>query len=295
MAKSPPTGAAPWMITAMPMVFVFLWSTGFLGAKFGLPYVEPFTFLLIRFVLVSAILLAASAAFSAPWPQSWGAVGHIAVAGLLVQAAYLGGVFSAIDAGLSAGFAALIVGLQPVLTALFAGPLFSETITRRQWTGIALGLIGLLMVLGPRLGLNAINYTGMGFAAIGLFGITAGTIYQKRFCADMDLRSGSAIQFISAGIVIGLLAVTTESMEVQVTGELIFAVTWLVIVLSIGAITLLTILIRRGAASKVASLFYLVTPVTALLAFFMFGEALGPIELAGIVVTSIGVFLVVRN
>lgn len=295
MVDKPSPGPSPWMLAAMPGVFVFLWSTGFLGAKFGLPYVEPLTFLSIRFVLVSAILLAASLLFSAPWPKSPQAFGHIGVAGVLVQAGYLGGVFSAIDAGLSAGFAALIVGLQPVLTALFAGPLFGETINRRQWAGITLGMVGLLMVLGPGLGLSAISYSGMGFATIGLLGITAGTLYQKRFCADMDLRSGSAIQFMSAGIVIGLLALTTETMEVRWTGELIFAVAWLVIVLSIGAITLLSILLRRGAASKVASLFYLVTPVTALMAFFMFGETLGPIELAGIAVTSIGVFLVVRD
>ena len=284
-----------WAIAAMPGVFVFLWSTGFIGAKFGLPYIEPLTFLAIRFALVSTVLVAVSFAFSAPWPGDLRSFGHIVVAGLLVQSAYLGGVFTAIHAGLSAGIVALIVGLQPILTAIFAGPLFGEVIGRRHWMGIILGLVGISVVLLPGLKLGGADIPAMLLAGIGLVGITAGTLYQKRYCADMDLRSGSAIQFLASAVLMAGLAIGLETLVIQWTSELIFALTWLIFVLSIGAISLLFILIRRGAASKVVSLFYLVPPVTALLAFFMFGETLSGVELGGMIVTAFGVYLVLTS
>ena len=279
----------------MPAVFVFLWSTGFIGAKFGLPFAEPFSFLAVRMAVVAVLLILIALAFKAPWPKDWRSVFHVAVAGLLVQGAYLGGVFASIDAGLSAGLSALIVGLQPALTACVVGPLLKERVTPRQWLGVLLGFVGVVLVVANRIEVGAGAWTGIGLAAIALLGITAGTLYQKRFCADMDLRSGSAIQFSVTCLAMTGLAFALESREIQWTGEFVFAVAWLVVVLSLGAVTLLYILIKRGAAAKVASLFYLVPPVTALMAFFLFDERLGAQELIGMGIVVAGVALVTRE
>ncbi len=279
----------------MPAVFVFLWSTGFIGAKFGLPFAEPFSFLAVRMAVVAVLLILIALAFKAPWPKDLRSVFHVAVAGLLVQGAYLGGVFAAIDAGLSAGLSALIVGLQPALTACVVGPLLNERVTPRQWLGVLLGFVGVVLVVANRIEVGAGAWTGIGLAAIALLGITAGTLYQKRFCADMDLRSGSAIQFSVTCLAMTGLAFALESRDIQWTGEFIFAVAWLVVVLSLGAVTLLYILIKRGAAAKVASLFYLVPPVTALMAFFLFDERLGAQELIGMGIVVAGVALVTRE
>ncbi len=279
----------------MPAVFVFLWSTGFIGAKFGLPFAEPFTFLAVRMAVVAVLLILIGLAFKAPWPKDLRSVFHIAVAGLLVQGAYLGGVFAAIDAGLSAGLSALIPGLQPALTACVVGPLLKERVTRRQWLGVLLGFVGVVLVVANRIEVGAGAWTGIGLATIALLGITAGTLYQKRFCADMDLRSGSAIQFSVTCLAMTGLAFALETREIQWAGEFIFAIAWLVVVLSLGAVTLLYILIKRGAAAKVASLFYLVPPVTALMAFFLFDERLGVQELIGMGIVVAGVALVTRE
>jgi len=279
----------------MPAVFVFLWSTGFVGAKFGLPFAEPFSFLAVRMAIVAVLLILIALAFKAPWPKDLRSVVHVAVAGLLVQGAYLGGVFAAIDAGLSAGMSALITGLQPALTACVVGPLLKERVTPRQWLGVLLGFVGVVLVVANRIEIGAGAWTGIGLATIALFGITAGTLYQKRFCADMDLRSGSAIQFTVTCLAMTGLAFALESREIQWTVELIFAIAWLVVVLSLGAVTLLYILIKRGAAAKVASLFYLVPPVTALMAFFLFDERLGVQELIGMGIVVAGVALVTRE
>ncbi len=279
----------------MPAVFVFLWSTGFIGAKFGLPFAEPFSFLAVRMAVVAVLLILIAIAFKAPWPRDLRSVFHVAVAGLLVQGAYLGGVFAAIDAGLSAGLSALITGLQPALTACVVGPLLKERVTPRQWLGVLLGFVGVVLVVANRIEIGAGAWAGIGLAAIALFGITAGTLYQKRFCADMDLRSGSAIQFTVTCLAMTGLAFALESRDIQWTVELIFAIAWLVVVLSLGAVTLLYILIKRGAAAKVASLFYLVPPVTALMAFFLFDERLGVQELIGMGIVVAGVALVTRE
>ena len=279
----------------MPAVFVFLWSTGFVGAKFGLPFAEPFSFLAVRMAIVAVLLILIALAFKAPWPKDFRSVFHVTVAGLLVQGAYLGGVFAAIDAGLSAGLSALITGLQPALTACVVGPLLKERVTPRQWLGVLLGFVGVVLVVANRIEVGAGAWTGIGLAAIALLGITAGTLYQKRFCADMDLRSGSAIQFTVTCLAMTGLAFALESRDIQWTGEFIFAVAWLVVVLSLGAVTLLYILIKRGAAAKVASLFYLVPPVTALMAFFLFDERLGVQELIGMGVVVVGVALITRE
>ena len=282
----------------MPGVFVVLWSTGFIGAKFGLPYAEPFTFLSLRFIAVIALLAGVALATRAPWPRQPQLLGHLAVSGLLVHAVYLGGVFAAIRAGLPSGITALVVGLQPVLTALVAGKVLGERVSGRQWGGLSLGLAGVGMVLSTRLtgvDVAALPWRGLGFAAASLVGMTAGTLYQKRFCTGMDLRTGAVIQYAAAGLLIAPVAALTETMRVQWTAEFVFALGWLVVVLSVGAISLLMTLIRMGEAARVASLFYLVPPVTAMMAWALFDEQLGVMGLAGMAVAAAGVALVVRR
>jgi drug/metabolite transporter (DMT)-like permease len=282
-------------LAAMPAVFVLLWSSGFIGAKYGLPYAEPLTFLLLRFVLVAVLLMVFSFATKAPWPRSGTEIGHIAVAGLLVHAGYLAGVFCAIHQGVSAGVIALIAGLQPVLTAAAASPLLGEQVSGRQWFGFALGLIGVALVVSGKLALGAGSLFGYALALVALLCITAGTLYQKRFCSGMDLRTGAVVQFAASAALMLVLAPLLETMQIRWSREFIFALAWLVCVLSLGAITLLFMLIRRGAASRVSSLFYLVPPVTALMAYIAFDERLSPSGAAGMVVTVTGVALVLRR
>jgi drug/metabolite transporter (DMT)-like permease len=284
--------------SAMPGLFVLLWSTGFIGAKYGLPYVEPFTFLALRFALVIVLLGAVVALTRAPWPHSPRLAGHLAVSGLLVHAVYLGGVFAAIHRGVPSGLVALVAGLQPLLTAVVAGKLLGESVSPRQWLGLGLGLVGVVMVLATRLAgvsLAGFGWDGMLFAGAALLGITAGTLYQKRFCTGMDLRTGTLIQYGAALAAMLPVAWACETMAVRWSPAFGFAMAWLVLVLSLGAISLLMTLIRLGEAARVASLFYLVPPVTALLAFLLFDEVLTPLGLAGMATTAAGVAMVVRR
>ncbi|PWC48372.1 DMT family transporter [Azospirillum sp. TSA6c] len=285
------TGGQTWL-RLMPGLFVLLWSTGFIGAKYGLPYVEPLTFLLIRLGLVAVVLALVALASRAPWPKDWATAGRIALAGLLVHGVYLSGVFLAIAHGLPAGVTALIVGIQPLLTAALSGPLLGERVSGRQWVGLLLGLAGVGLVVREKLSVDAEHLIGIGYAMAALVGITLGTLYQKRHGGGMDLRSGTAIQYAATAVVLAVVAPLTETMQVQWTGEFIFALLWLCFVLSVGAIFLLFALIRRGAAAKVASLFYLTPPVTALVAWMLFGEKLGVAALAGMAVAVCGVALV---
>jgi drug/metabolite transporter (DMT)-like permease len=278
-----------------PVVFVFLWSTGFIGARLGTPYAEPFTFLAVRMAIASVLLLLLALALKAPWPTSLRQAGHIAMAGLLVHGAYLGGVFSAVALKVPVGQVALIAGLQPILTAWLAKPLFGEQVSARQWTGMLLGFIGVALVVWSKAGTDVASPAGLAFSARALLGITAGTLYQKRFCGGMDLRSGGVIQFASSGLVFWFCALALESRNIAWSGAFIFALGWLTLVLSLGAISLLYVLIRRGASAKVASLFFLTPPVTAMMAFVLFGEQLTLTALAGMAVTAAGVALVVRG
>ncbi len=292
--RQQPAKPSPW-VAMTPALFVGLWSTGFIGAKLGMPYAEPFTFLLMRFLIVVALLAMAALAVRAPWPRSWTEVRHGAVAGVLIHGIYLGGVFAAIDHGVPAGIAALIVGLQPLLTAVASGPYLGEPIAPRQWLGVLIGLVGVALVVSEKLSFDGGALAGVGFAFAALLGITVGTLYQKRHGAGMNLFTGSAVQFTAAGLLMLVAAATFETMTVEWTGEFAFALGWLVVVLSLGAITLLYLLIRRGAAAKVASLFYLVPPVTAVMAFALFGETLGPLAIAGMVTAVVGVALVTKG
>lgn len=289
-----PQPAGRGLVEAMlPLFFVLLWSTGFIGAKFGLPYAEPLTFLTLRFATVFCLMLVLAVLLRAPWPAMPAQWFHIGVSGLLVHGVYQAGVFTAISNGLSSGITALVVGMQPLLTALVAGVLLGERVRRAQWGGLALGFVGVAMVVQGKVGnMPADAISGMlGPALMALLGITAGTLYQKRFCSAFDLRTGSVLQFLPCLLVVGTLAAFTESMTVQWTGEFMFALGWLVLVLSLGAVTLLNLLIRKGGAVNVASLFYLTPPATALIAWAMFGETLNGLALAGMGVAVLGVWL----
>ena len=277
-----------------PFLFVFLWSTGFIGAKYGLPYAEPLSFLLTRYGFVIALMTVIALATHAPWPREPVQWLHIAVSGLLVHAVYLGGVFVAIKHGLPAGVTALVVGMQPLLTAFGAGWLLGESVSGRQWAGLALGFVGVGLVVSGKFGDGAALGPMLIPALVALLGITAGTLYQKRFCAAFDLRTGSVIQFIPTAIVTALAVALFEDFRISWTPAFVFALGWLVLVLSIGAISLLNLLIRSGSAVNVASLFYLTPPMTALIAWAFFGEILTLTATLGMLLAVSGVYLVAR-
>ena len=277
-----------------PFLFVFLWSTGFIGAKYGLPYAEPLSFLLTRYGLVIGLMAVIALATRAPWPKEPVQWLHIGVSGLLVHAVYLGGVFVAIKHGLPAGVTALVVGMQPLLTAFGAGWLLGEKVDGRQWAGLGLGFVGVALVVSGKFGDAAALGPMLIPALIALLGITVGTLYQKRFCAKFDLRSGSVIQFVPTAIVTAIAVALFEDYRIEWTGEFSFALGWLVLVLSLGAISLLNLLIRSGSAVNVASLFYLTPPMTALIAWGFFGEILTLTATLGMLLAVSGVYLVAR-
>lgn len=288
------TSSASPLAALYPLLFVALWSTGFIGAKFGLPYVEPLTFLAVRYAAVLVLMGLVVWHTRAPWPATLRECGHIAVTGVLVHAVYLGGVFIAISHGLPAGVAAIVVGLQPLLTALGAGWLLREKVRATQWAGLAAGFAGVALVVAHKVAAGAglaTLWTLLFPVAVALLAITAGTLYQKRYCPSFDLRTGSLIQFIPSLVLTGLAAAATETMHIEWTGSFVFALAWLVLVLSLGAVTLLNVLIRSGTAVNVASLFYLVPPCTALVAWALFGETLTGLALAGMGLTVFGVWL----
>ncbi len=281
------------MQAAFPLLFVFLWSTGFIGAKYGLPYAEPLSFLLTRYGLVITLMLLIALATRAPWPKDRAQWLHIGISGVLVHAVYLGGVFVAIKHGLPAGVTALVVGMQPLLTAFGAGWLLGEKVSARQWGGLALGFVGVGLVVSGKLGDAALGPMLIP-AVIALIGITAGTLYQKRFCAKFDLRTGSVIQFVPTALLTAIAVACFENYRIEWTGDFLFALGWLVLVLSIGAISLLNVLIRNGSAVNVASLFYLTPPTTAVVAWVVFGEQLTLTAALGMAIAVSGVYLVAR-
>jgi drug/metabolite transporter (DMT)-like permease len=281
-------------VAAAPMLFVFLWSTGFIGAKYGLPYAEPFTFLAARMGFVVVLHLLVVWIAQVPLPTLTQA-GHSVVTGLLVHGLYLGGVFVAISQGVPAGISALIPGLQPILTSTLANWWLGEKVGRAQWLGLALGLIGVALVLHDRALIGsgtAIGWTG---SVASLLGIALGTLYQKRHGSAIDWRSGNLVQYAAAATVFAVLAFAFETRAIQWTAHFVFALSWLVLVLSFGAVGLMYWLIRHSAATGFASLFYLVPVVTALLAYLLFGETLDKVAIAGMAICATGVFLVNRS
>jgi drug/metabolite transporter (DMT)-like permease len=273
-----------------PLVFVLLWSTGFIGARLGLPHAEPLTFLLIRYIAVIGCMTLVAVATRAPWPSKPEAWFHIGVAGLLLHGVYLGGVFLAISKGLSAGVTSLVVGVQPLLTAVGAGWLLHDTVLNRQWLGLLFGLLGVGLVVFGKVG-SGLEVDALWPAIAALLGITAGTLYQKRFCPPFDWRTGAVAQFLPTAVGTWIVAMFTESFRVEWTSEFAFALGWLILVLSIGAISLLNWLIRHSNAVNIASLFYLVPPCTALVAWLLFDEGFSGLALVGMALTVWGVYL----
>jgi drug/metabolite transporter (DMT)-like permease len=282
------------MIATAPMLFVLMWSTGFIGARYGLPYVEPMTFLAVRMVFVVAIMTLIAVIAGARWPDAK-EIAHSLAAGSMVHGLYLGGVFTAISHGVPAGISALIPGLQPILTSTIANRFMGEKVRPLQWLGLVLGLVGVLMVLHDRRMVAEGSLLGWTASFVSLIGITLGTLYQKRFCGMIDWRTGNTVQYIGAGGLFWIGAFVFETRVIHWSGELIFAMAWLVFVLSIAAVALMYWLIRRTAATRFASLFYLVPAFTALLAYFLFGERLDALSIAGIGVCAVGVVLASRG
>jgi drug/metabolite transporter (DMT)-like permease len=291
MPKSPSTPSLTDIaIFAAPGVFLVLWSSGFIGSKMGTPYAEPMTFLAIRMVAVVALLGVIVLVTRPAWPDRAG-LGHSAVVGLLVHGCYLGGVFVAIANRMPAGLVALIVALQPVLNSTLANRLLGEQVTPRQWLGLVLGIVGVYFVVEGRTEGEG-NLTAWIGASVALLGITAGTLYQKRFGGSIEWRTGFLVQYAASAAVFALAAFAFETREVQWTAPFIFAVVYLVFVLSFGAIWLFYFLIRRTATSRVVSLLYLMPPLTALMSWALFDERLAPLALIGMAVCVAGVALV---
>ena len=280
-------------IKAMPVVFVLIWSTGFIVARFGMPQSPPMKFLALRYALSILCFLPWIVLAKVPWPVKRVQWRHLAVTGVMMHACYLGGVWSAVKAGMGSGLVALIVGLQPVLTAFWLSSRGGR-ISRRQWAGLMLGFLGLVMVVSRKFGSGGeAHWLTMALAIAALIGITIGTLYQKRFVAPCDVRTASVIQLIAALLVtLPLTLLETEAIHWNV--DLLGAMAWSVLALTLGGSSLLYLLIQRGAAASVTSLMYLVPPCTALMAWLLFAEPITAITIAGTLITAVGVSLVVR-
>ena len=286
-------GADSGLIRAMPALFVLIWSTGFIVARFGMPFSPPMKFLLVRYVLSIACFLPWIYLARVKWPANRAQWMHLAITGMFMHAGYLGGVWAAVKAGMGSGLSALIVGLQPVLTAFWLTSRGGQ-IARVQWLGLVLGFVGLVMVVSRKFGQGGeADWINMAFAVGALFSITIGTLYQKMFVAPCDVRTANAVQLLAAALVTLPLALL-ESESIQWNAGLAGAMAWSVLALTLGGSSLLYLLIQRGAAASVTSLMYLVPPTTAFLAWLLFSEPITAMTIAGTVLTAFGVSLVVR-
>ncbi len=278
-----------------PPLFVLIWATGFIVARFVAPYAEPLTFLLVRYLLAILVLGAIVVAARAPWPKRGRDWINALVAGVLLHGFYLGGVFWSVKHGLPAGISALVAGLQPLATAVLAGPLLKERVSPRKWLGIGIGFIGAALVVAPKLGDGGVPALPLFVCLLGMVSITLGTVWQKRTGTNLDLRVNATIQYIGAAGVTLPLVLLLEEGQIEFTWPLIGAMAWAVLGLSIGAIGLLLFLIRQGAVVGVATLLYLVPPVAALMAFGLFGESLSLIQMLGMACAAFGVALASRS
>lgn len=280
----------------IPILFVVLWASGFIGTRYAMPWSEPFSFLTVRFLLAGVILLLLVLLMHRRRVEARQAA-HALVVGTLVHGAYLGAVFWAIRNGMPAGLSALIMGLQPLITAVLAGLVLGEKILPRHWAGLIVGLVGIVIVLGPRIGdaIGGVTTATITACLVGMVSISVGSVWQKRFLAGGDLLVVTVWQYVGATIMMAAFALAFETGQFVLTGELVFAMAWLVLVLSIGAIFLLMRMIREGEMAKVSSLFYLVPAVTALMAWAIFDETLTALQLFGMVVTTAGVALATRR
>jgi drug/metabolite transporter (DMT)-like permease len=289
-----------WFTASAPLIFVVIWSTGFIGAKYGLPYAGPFVYLGLRMGIACALMVGLSIVMRAEWPKSLSEAGRYAMSGLLLHAGYLGGVFFAISRGMPAGLSSLVVGMQPILVAVIAQKTLGDSVSRRQWLGLILGFSGVAIVVIERMRANGGPHGSTSSSAdiailIALLATTMGTIYQKRFNTGMPLASGTAIQYGTAAIVMVVLASFTESFGIDWAPKFIIALTWQVLVLSVLAVTMLMVLIRQHSVSRLSSYLYLVPPLTALEAYVMFHERLSVSMLVGMLIVAAGIVLVVRT
>ena len=282
-----------------PLIFVLLWSTGFIGAKYILPYAKPFVFLTIRYFFATLILVLIAKALKEPLRISRAAIKQSIIVAVFLHVIYIGGVFYAVSIDISAGITAVIVSLQPILVSLLAIPLLGEKLSYRQVFGLALGFIGVLFLLSPKLFEGDLS---MGFSTLGiiccvlaLLGTTAGYLLQKKGGADIPFLAGTAVQFAASAIFFAIAAVIFEPLTVDITLEFVLALSWIVVALSIGSIFLLYYLLRRDSASSVSSLYYLVPPLTALQAYYFFEERINGIGLIGMALAALGTLIVTRN
>jgi drug/metabolite transporter (DMT)-like permease len=277
-----------------PVLFVLLWSTGFVGAKYGLPYADPFIFLSVRVLIAGLILFAVAAVMKSPIAIGVSAITRSSLIGFFLHACYLGGVFYSISKGLPAGVAAVVTSLQPVLVSVLAVRVLGEQLRFKQVVGLLLGLIGVVLVLGPSFEQD-IPVSGVIGILVALIGSTAATLLQKKIGADVPLIAGTAYQYLASGFVLALAAIATGGTRIEWSGQFIVAFVWLIAVLSVGAILLLLWLLNSGSAASVSSLLYLVPPATALEAFLLFGEKVNTQGFLGIGITALGVWLVIAN
>jgi drug/metabolite transporter (DMT)-like permease len=277
-----------------PLLFVLLWSTGFVGAKYGLPYADPFIFLATRVLIAAAVLFAIAALTKSPIAIGAQAIKKSALIGFFLHACYLGGVFLAISKGLPAGVAAVVTSLQPVLVSVLAVRVLGEKLNVKQVIGLLLGLTGVVLVLGPSFEAE-IPTIGIIAILIALIGSTTATLLQKRIGSGIPIVAGTAYQYLGSGVVLLAVAAISGGTSIQWNGKFILAFVWLIAVLSVGAILLLLWLLNTGSAASVSSLFYLVPPATALEAFFLFGEKVNTQGFLGIGITALGVWLVISN
>ncbi|QRE76333.1 DMT family transporter [Methylobacterium aquaticum] len=296
MTRLLPLSDVSWPTRLAPGLFVLIWATGFVVARLIAPHADPLTFLTVRFGLTAIVLTGIALAVGATWPRGWRGWRDAMVAGILIHGLYLDAVFWAVHRGLPAGIAALVASLQPLLTAAVAGPLLGERVSGLRWLGIGVGLIGAGLVLAPKLGAaGGIPPAALAVCFCGTIAITLGTLWQKRTAAAVDLRTNAAAQFVGALLLTLPLALLTERGEFDVSVPLLLGLAWAVLGLSVGGILILLGLIRRGAVAGVAALFYLVPPVSAAMAFGLFGETLAPVQLLGMVVAVAGVAIASRG
>lgn len=278
-----------------PTLFVLIWSTGFVVARLVAPFIEPLTFLSIRFALAACLMGAGALALGSAWPATPRDWGRAAISGLLLQGGYLGCVFWAVAHGLPAAIAALVAGAQPLVTAMLARPLLGERVTARRWAGVGIGTAGIALVIGPRLGADAIPALPLAISCLGTLSITFGTIWQKRMGGRHDVAPDAAIQFAASIPPVAAVALLGETGRIVPSPELFLGLAWAAGGLSVGAIALFLVLLRRGAVVGVASLLFLVPPVTAVMSFALFGDTLAPIQLAGMAVAALGLVLATRT
>jgi drug/metabolite transporter (DMT)-like permease len=281
-------------LSSLGALFVVLWSSAWIAGKIGLPYAGPFTLLVIRFAAAGAVMLLIALATGAPWPNNLADYGHLAIAGVLIQGLALGFAYFGLQHGVSAGMSALVNGLAPLFTALGAVPLLGERVGRRQWLGLGAGLVGVALVVLDRISLGAATWEAYAATFAALAALVSGTLYQKKYCSNMDLRTGALIQIAAAGAIVSVPALRLEGLEVEWSWKLIFASSWLSLVNSIAAFSLLYALLRKGEASRVSALFYLTAPITALMGFAAFHETLSAAALVGFAITVGGVYLGTR-